>query len=135
MRRPGYALLALAGSLTAMVAAAEGFDGSQPLVCTAQRAHDCLPGEGCKPLKPQTDIAPIFQVDFANKKIRSPYRTAMLPVLRTSVNQDSLVMQGADLLVAWSTLIDKKTGALTVAIADSQGAYVAFGTCKVAENK
>jgi hypothetical protein len=134
MRTLSYAAIVLATSLTAVVAADE-FDGRVPLVCTAEQAHDCLPAaNGCKRLEPQTDIAPIFKIDYAKKEVRSPYRTATLPILRTSVNQDSLVMQGGDLLVAWSALIDKKTGALTVAIADSQGAYVAFGQCKVAKH-
>ena len=45
------------------------------------------------------------------------------------------MLQGADLTNAWSALIDRKTGALTVALADRLGAYVVFGQCKVAEAK
>lgn len=135
MRTLRSASIVLAMSFATVVAAGE-FDGSVPLVCTAEKAHDCLPGKNeCSRLKPETDIAPIFGIDFAKKQIRSPFRTAILPVVHTSTNKDSLVLQGADLLIAWSALIDKKTGALTVSVADSQGAYVAFGQCKVAETK
>src|SRR5687767_15152845 len=106
LRMLRYASLAIGVSFSAVVAAG-GFDGSVPLVCIAEQAHDCLPtGSGCKRLEPQTDIAPIFRVDYAKQEVRSPYRTAMLRILRTSVNADSLVMQGGDLLVAWSALID-----------------------------
>jgi hypothetical protein len=120
----------------ASVASAAEFDGKVPLTCTAEHAHDCLPAnDTCKRLKPQTDIPAIFGIDFSKKQIRSPYRTAILPMLHTATNADSLVMQGADLLVAWSALIDRKSGALTVSIADSKGAYIAFGQCKVAETK
>lgn len=133
MRALRFVSIVLAMSV-ATVAAAADFDGKMPLVCTAEKAHDCLPTENdCSRMKPQTDIAPVFRIDFAKKQIRSPFRTAILPVLHTSTNKDSLVMQGADLLVAWSALVDKKTGALTVSIADSLGAYVAFGQCKVAQ--
>ena len=117
-------------------AAASDFDGSAPLVCTAEQAHDCLPtGKTCSHPKAETDIAPVFGIDFAKKEVRSPYRTDLLQVLHTTTNTDSLVLQGADKLFAWSALIDKKTGALTVSIADSKGAYVAFGHCKVAAAK
>lgn len=126
-------LLAMA---LATVAAAEEFDGSVPLVCTADKGHDCLPTEDqCSRLKPETDTEPVFEINFAKKEVRSPFRTAILPVLHTDTNPDSLVLQGAQLLIAWSALIDRKTGALTVSIADSKGAYVAFGQCKVAQAK
>jgi hypothetical protein len=135
MRALRSASTALALSL-ASVATAADFDGTVPLTCTAQKGHDCLPTAAqCSPLKPQTNIAPVLDIDFANKQVRSPFRTALLPVLNTSTNKDSLVLQGADLLLAWSALIDKKTGALTVSVADSKGAYVVFGQCKVGERK
>jgi hypothetical protein len=130
---PLFLVLAMA---SATVASAADFDGSVPLVCTAEQAHDCLPAAGkCTRMRPESDIEPTFGIDFAKKEIRSPYRTALLPVLHTTANADSLVLQGAQLLIAWSALIDKKTGALTVAIADSKGSYVAFGHCKVAPAK
>ncbi len=123
----------LAMSFATAVAAAD-FDGTVPLTCTAERGHDCLPTQtACGRLKPETDIAPVFGVDFARKEVRSPYRTALLKASHTTTNKDSIVLQGADLQFAWSALIDRKTGALTVSIADSQGAYVVFGQCKVAE--
>ena len=120
----------------ATAAAAGEFDGSVPLQCAVDKGHDCLPGASeCTRLKPETDIAPIFGIDVAKKEIRSPFRTALLPILHTTTNQESLVLQGADLQFAWSALINKTTGALTVTIADRKGAYVAFGQCKVAATK
>ncbi len=127
--------IVLALSMAAVAGAAE-FDGSVPLTCTAEKGHDCLPTEAtCKILKPETDIEPVYGVDFAKKEIRSPFRAALLKVQNSTTNKDSIVLQGADLTAAWSALIDRKTGALTVALGDSQGAYVVFGQCKVAEVK
>jgi len=127
--------LVLAMSLATAATAAD-FDGSVPLTCAALQAHDCLPDAAtCSKVKPESDIKPVFGIDFAKKELRSPYRTALLSIVTTRTNSDSLVMQGGDLLAAWSALVDKKTGALTVSIADSKGAYVAFGQCKVAEKK
>lgn len=118
------------------VAAAGDFDGTVPLTCTAEKGHDCLPTEAaCSRLKPETDIAPVYSIDFARKEIRSPFRTALLKVSNSTTNKDSLVLQGAELTAAWSALIDRKSGALTVALADSQGSYVVFGQCKATAAK
>lgn len=120
----------------ASVAAAGDFDGTVPLTCTVEKGHDCLPGEAaCSRLKAETDIAPVYGIDFAKKEVRSPFRTAMLKVSNSTTNKDSLVLQGAELTAAWSALVDRKTGALTVALADSQGSYVVFGQCKPSEAK
>lgn len=124
--------IVLALSFASMVAAGD-FDGDVPLTCKVEKGHDCLPTQSnCSPLKPDTDIAPIYGIDFAKKEVHSPFRTAILPILHTAKNDDSIVMQGADLRVAWSAMVDRKTGDLTVALGDSKGAYVAFGKCKVA---
>ncbi len=128
--RPVSIILAM--SLTT-VAFAEEFDGTKPLECTAIEGHDCLPDSAdCKPLKPEAGKNPVFLVDAAKKEIRSPFRTALLPVLTSTSNRESLVLQGADLLFAWSALINKTTGRLTVSVADRKGAYVVFGQCKIA---
>ena len=131
--QPVSIVLALA---MAAVAGAADFDGSVPLTCKAEKGHDCLPTEAtCKILKPETNIDPVYAVDFARKEIRSPFRTALLKVQNTTTNKDSIVLQGTDLTAAWSALIDRKTGALTIALGDSQGAYVVFGQCAVAAAK
>ena len=130
MRVLRSASIVLAMSLSA-VAAAGDFDGAVPLTCVTEKAFDCLPTKSsCDRMKADSSGPPVFGIDFVKKEVRSPFRTAMLTGLRTSTNNDSLVIQGGDLLLAWSALIDRKTGALTISIADSKGAYVAFGQCK-----
>jgi hypothetical protein len=120
----------------ATVAAAGDFDGALPLTCAVQYSHDCLPTKAsCEATVPKNTNASIMGIDFAKKKIRSPYRKELLPVKNATTNPDSLVLQGSDQFIAWSGLVDRKTGALTVALADREGAYVYFGTCKVAEKK
>jgi hypothetical protein len=124
-------LLVLASALIAAAKPAE-LDGSVPLKCTAQRGHDCLPSEGrCQELRPQLDVAPVFGIDFAKKQVRSPYRTSLLHISQQTTTPESLVLQGTDLLFAWSAVINRRTGALTVSIADRTGAYVVFGQCGV----
>ena len=132
--------LPLAAAMLALVIGAAAspttFDGSRPLLCRADRGHDCTPGAyDCKVLEPQRDKPALFHIDFAKKEIRSPFRTTVLTVTHTTDNSESLVLQGADLLLAWSALINKNTGALTVSIADRQGSYVVFASCKDAAAK
>ena len=128
------AMLAL---VVAAAASPSTFDGSRPLLCRADRGHDCTPGAyDCKVLEaPQPDKPALFHIDFAKKEIRSPFRTTVLTVTHTTDNSESLVLQGADQLLAWSALINKSTGALTVSIADRQGSYVVFARCKDAADK
>jgi hypothetical protein len=126
----------LAMSLATALASAGEFDGSQALECIAKSGRDCLPTkDDCGPLKPAADKTPIFGIDVAKKEVRSPYRTALLPILYTGGNERSLILQGADQGFAWSALINKKTGAMTISIADREGAYVVFGQCKAAATK
>lgn len=125
-----FVLLTIA-SLAATTALAGPFDGSEPLECLVDNGYDCLPGkESCGPLQPVTKVEPLFRIDFANKQVRSPFRTQLLKVAHTTTNDEALVLQGADLLFAWSALIHKKTGVIKVAVADREGAYVVFGKCK-----
>jgi hypothetical protein len=120
----------------ATVAAAADLDGSLPLNCAVKQTHDCLPSKtSCESAVPAEGKMSIIGIDFAKKTIRSPYRKALLSVQNTAKNPDSLVLQGSDLFIAWSALVDRKTGALTVALADKEGTYVYFGTCKVGDSK
>jgi hypothetical protein len=133
MFRVGFAVLSVS---VATVAAAGDFDGTLPLTCTVKQGFDCLPTKtSCEPVKAEKNISPVVGIDFAKKQVRSPYKNAPLTVLHTTTNKDSLVLQGADLLVGWTTFVDRKTGALTISLADSEGAYVYFGMCKVADKK
>lgn len=125
-------VMAIALASLSTAAAAEDFDGSKPLVCTPLQGHDCLPDQqSCKPLEPRLKGARDFGFDFTKKLLWSPYRTANLPIQEVSNNAESLVLQGTTLQLVWSGTIHRKTGRMTVAIADREGAYVVFGQCKV----
>ena len=127
------ASMVLALSAIATVAVAEEFDGSVPMDCTALKGHDCLPTENkCNRLKPESDVAPVFGIDVAKKEVRSPFRTSVLPIQHVTQNKDSVVLQGTDLQFAWSAVIHRTKGTMTITVADRKGAYVVFGQCKVA---
>jgi len=131
-----WASIALA--LSVGTAAAEQFDGSVPMACKPLKGHDCLPTQdNCSPLKPESDKDKNAElvIDVAKKQVKSPFRTSLLPIQHTTQNRESLVLQGADLQFAWSTVINRTTGAMTLTIADRKGAYIVFGQCRLAEKK
>jgi hypothetical protein len=120
-------------AMTTLTAAAEEFDGSVPLVCTPQKAHDCMPTENkCNPLKRESKDSIDFGIDVAKKEVKSPFRTTTLPIETVDNNEQSLVLQGTDLQFAWSMVIHREKGTMTLTVADRKGAYVVFGQCKVA---
>jgi hypothetical protein len=130
-----WASIALTLSIGTAAAAGQ-FDGSVPLACKPLKGHDCLPTEdSCKPLKRESDKVIDFGVDVANKQVRSPFRTSLLPIQQSTQNKESVVLQGADLQFAWSMVINRNSGAMTLTIADRKGAYIVFGQCRVAEAK
>jgi hypothetical protein len=73
-----------------------------------------------------------MDIDFAGKTIKTPYRTTLLPIQNSAMNDEQLILQGTDLKFAWSAVVLRKTGKLTLTVADRVGAYVIFGQCKAA---
>ena len=112
---------------------AETFDGNKPMVCAAERGHDCLPTQqSCKPLKPEAGKDLNLYIDVQAMSVKSPYRNDTLPIASFAFNDKSLVLQGTSLQLVWSATVHRTTGRLSVAITDREGAYVIFGQCKLA---
>jgi hypothetical protein len=120
------------GLAVSTVAAATDIDGSVPLTCTPSAGYDCSPAKACGKLKPESKGPIEMRIDFANKVIKTPYRTDLLPIQNSATNNEQLVMQGAAEKFAWSAIVNRQSGALTLAIADRRGSYVIFGQCKAA---
>jgi hypothetical protein len=124
------------GLAFAALARAADIDGTVPLVCTASAGFDCSPEKGCGKLKPESPPPPggfKMDIDFANKIIKTPYhQTNLLPVQNTAINDAQLILQGASDKFAWSSVVLRKTGKITITVGDLKGAYVIFGQCKAA---
>ena len=112
-------------------ASAADIDGTTPLKCTGVEGYSCESGKACSKVKPESNTAPVVMIDPANKTVKTPFRTDLLPIANSAVNNEQLQLQGTSEKFAWSTVINRKTGKLTVTIADRLGAYVIFGECKV----
>ena len=114
------------------LAMAADFDGSVPLACLGLAGHNCTPDKAqCSKVKPETNIKPEVTIDLANKTVKSPFRTDLLPIGNSVLNDEQLELQGTSEKFAWSAIVNRKTGKMTLTIADRIGAYVIFGQCKV----
>jgi hypothetical protein len=119
------------GLAFAAVAAAADFDGTAPLACTGLEGYSCESGKACSKVKPESNTPPVIAIDPANKTVKTPYRTDLLPIANSALNNEQLQLQGTSEKFAWSAVVKRKTGQVTVTIADRVGAYVIFGQCKV----
>jgi len=118
------------GVVVSGAAAAGDFDGATPLSCTGVSGYSCEPGKACSKVKPESDAAPVVLIDPSNKTVKTPYRTDLLPIANSAMNNEQLQLQGTSEKFAWSAIINRSSGKLTVTIADRMGAYVIFGQCK-----
>jgi hypothetical protein len=101
--------------LSAAVGAAD-FDGSEPLTCLVR---NCKLSAGC-----------VMTIDPPNKTVKAPYRTELLPIANSALNNEQLQLQGTAEKFAWSAVVNRQTGKVTITIAHRVGAYVLFGQCK-----
>ena len=119
------------GILISSVAGAADLDGSAPLTCTGLAGYSCDPAKACSKVKPESNAPPVVTIDPTNKTVKTPYRTDLLPIANSATNNEQLQLQGTAEKFAWSAIVNRQTGKVTVTIADRVGAYVIFGQCKV----
>jgi hypothetical protein len=113
-------------------AGAAGFDGSSALSCTGVSGYSCDPAKACSQVKPESNTAPVVLIDPVNKTVKTPYRTDLLPIANSATNNEQLQFQGTSEKFAWSAIVNRSSGKITLTIADRMGAYVIFGQCKAA---
>lgn len=110
------------------VGAEDVFDGTKPLLCASVEAIDCSPGEACEKGLPEIIGAPQFmRVDFEKKVVIGPKRTAEIRLMEK--NDDLITLQGYELGMGWTLVIDRTAGKMTVTFAKAESAFVVFGAC------
>jgi hypothetical protein len=114
--------------IVSAAAGAADFDGSTALSCTGVSGYSCEPGKACR----ESKTPPVVLIDPPNKTLKTPYRTVLLPIANSATNDEQLQFQGTSEKFAWSAIVNRNTGKVTLTIADRMGAYVIFGQCKVA---
>jgi len=118
--------------IVSTAAGAADFDGSTALSCTGVSGYSCDPDKACSKVKPESKAAPVVLIDPLNKTVKTPYRTDLLPIANSTTNNEQLQFQGTSAKFAWSAIVNRNTGKVTITIADRVGAYVIFGQCQAA---
>jgi len=124
------ALAAASAALLCSTTAVFGadFDGSKPLICATVDAHACNPGEVClRGLPDSIGIPEFMRIDFAKKAIAGPKRTTQIRYMDTSADQ--ILMQGTELGYAWTVVLDKIDGAMSMTLVSRDDAFTVFGYC------
>ncbi len=104
------------------------FDGSKRLICATVDAHACDPGETClRGLPDDIGVPRFMRIDFADKTIAGPKRTTQIRYLDNSADQ--ILMQGTELGYAWTVVIDKTDGTLSMSLLNRDDTYTVFGYC------
>ena len=120
------------GVLVSAAAGAADLDGSTALSCTGVSGYSCDPAKACSKVKPESNTVPVVLIDPPKKTVKTPYRTDLLPIANSAINNEQLQFQGTSEKFAWSAIVNRSTGKATITVADRMGAYVIFGQCKVA---
>ena len=123
------------------IAAADDFDGSEPLLCALATLSECVPGGVCEQVTSESINAP----DFLRVDVRKKTITAVIPgqderppgeILNTAIIDEKLFLQGADDGVdgirdglAWSLAIDQNSGKMVFTASGDAVGFVAFGAC------
>ena len=127
--------LALCLSIASLPAAADGFDGTQPLICAAIETFECGPGGQC--LKGTADgmnVPQFIWLDFEQMMTRAKRpdgeeRTSEIQSL--TQNDGALILHGVQAGLGWSMAITQANGKMTLTAAGDQVAFVVFGACTV----
>jgi hypothetical protein len=104
------------------------FDGSKRLICATVDAHACDPGEAClRGLPDDIGVPRFMRIDFAGKTIAGPKRTTQIRYIDTSADQ--VLMQGTELGYAWTVVLDKADGSMSMTLVSRDDTFAVFGYC------
>jgi hypothetical protein len=123
----GLAIAAVSSFSSATLWAAD-FDGTKPLLCATVDAHDCAPGETClRGLPAELGVPQFLRIDFAQKVIVGPQHST--PIRFMDNGKVQIFLQGTELGFAWTIVLDKEDGSMTVTFVNRDDALMLFGAC------
>ncbi|MGI9437085.1 MAG: hypothetical protein ACR2Q4_20015 [Geminicoccaceae bacterium] len=129
---------ALMISTTSMVVQAE--ETGQPTICALTQLLECVHGDTCQAISPESIGAPRFlQINASGEMIKDPAGGDEAPgsvVTNRALIDGKLILQGTDPGqddlrdgVGWTLSVAEDTGRLVLTAAGDDVAYVAFGDC------
>lgn len=116
------------------VSHAAGIDGSKALTCATIEAIECAPGGECsRGWAHEINLPQFVTVDLAAKSItgKRPNDGSRLAAKIKSVTtkESNLVLQGVQNDRAWSMVIAKDNGFMSVSVSAEDAGFVVFGAC------
>ena len=110
------------------------FDGSKALTCATIEAIECAPGGKClRGWAREINLPQFVTVDLAAKSItgKRPNDGSQLAakIKSVSTKNSSLMLQGVQNDRAWSMVIAKDNGFMSVSVSAEDAGFVVFGAC------
>jgi hypothetical protein len=131
MRSNLSCLIGLAAICLATAATAETLDASKPLTCMLNASAQCDTEATCIQVTlEQIDLSKDLRVDFANGLLSSKLDDRTSPIDDVDELDTVLVLQGHQNGRGWTMVIDRASGNLSAALAESAGAFVLSGECR-----
>lgn len=115
--------------------AAQDFDGSKPLVCSAVEVFECAPGEACvEGLAEEFDFPHFIRIDFKSNLLTGKtgdQTEETSPIDTVQTMEGNLILHGSQNGRAWNIVLSQTTGKMTGTIAADGFTFSVFGACTV----
>lgn len=125
-----FVLIAAALPLAGNAALAEGLDAAKPITCKLNGSAQCDAAASCIDVTlEQINLAEELRLDFEKQQIASQGDERTSPIDDVDVLESVLVLQGHQSGRGWTIVIDRASGHLSAALAETAGAFVIAGEC------
>ena len=126
----GALLLVLVGASPGLAPAAD-LDGSAPILCAVMGVMECDRWGQCEPVERQSaGLPPFVRIDVGQRVLQATDGTGRRSEIHASTQAaERLILHGEERGRSWNLVIGQRSGEMTAAIVDSDGAFVVSGTC------
>ncbi len=107
-----------------------------PMICAVTQAVACQKGGECQSGSATASEMPVLlkinpgKNEIISKKENGEKKTSTIKQTTNDKNNRFVIYQGVEQGGAWSTVIDKTTGSMTISIAAGENdAYILYGVC------
>jgi hypothetical protein len=134
MEKPIGAMALLAGIVLAIsqVSVADDFDGSELLLCATGQAQTCTRDGKCVFSSPEAVNVPAFvEIEFEQGQIRNTTDVAgerKSTIDHKKITDNEIILYGYQ-GYAWSMVISRSNGRMTLTVSNEDEGFVVFGAC------
>lgn len=109
-----------------------------PMICAVTQAIACQKGAECQSGSTTASEMPVLlrinpgKNEIISKKENGEKKTSTIKQTTTDDEGRFVIYQGVEPGGAWSTVVDKTTGSMTISVAAGENdAFIIYGTCSV----